>query len=194
MKSSDNIFFDLSALKFLGPHAIVGKTVRVRKPERVSIGEHSIIDDFTYISCALALGRYSHVGANSVLIGGDGRIAIGDFVNIAPGCRLICASNDYAGGGLVGPAIPAEYAGKSITADVRLEDHVLLGAGTVILPGVRVPEGVSTGALTLITEKTKLEPWTLYAGTPARPRRRRESKAILDAAARLMAGKGGTPA
>ncbi len=182
-----NIFFDLASLASLGRDAIIGKTVRIRKPDRVSIGERSIIDDFTYVSCALIVGKYSHIGANSTLIGGDAKITIGDFVNIAPGCRLIAATNDSAGGGLVGPAIPKEFASKSILADIVIGDHVLFGTGTVVLPGTHVPEGVSTGALTLLTPKLKLEPWTLYVGIPAKPLKKRQSGRILEAARKLLA-------
>ena len=184
--AADNIFFDLKELAHLGRGAIVGKTVRIRKPARCRIGDFSILDDFTYISCGITVGRYTHVGANGVLIGGDAHITIGDFVNIAPGCRLIAASNDFSGGGLVGPTIPAEFAAASITADVSIGDHVLFGTNTVVLPGTQVPEGVSTGALTLLTPKLKLEPWTLYAGAPARPIRVRERAEILDTARRLL--------
>src|SRR5207253_6847326 len=113
-------------------------------------------------SCGLKVGKYTHIGANSTLIGGDAEITIGDFVNIAPGCRLIAATNDSAGGGLVGPAIPTEFAAKSIIENVTIGDHVLFGTNTVVLPGTHVPEGVSTGAMTLLTPKIKLEPWTLY--------------------------------
>ena len=49
-----------------------------------------------------------------------------------------------------GPTIPAEFAAASITADVSIGDHVLFGTNTVVLPGTQVPEGVSTGALTLL--------------------------------------------
>ncbi len=189
MPSRRNIFLDLSTLAALGPHAIVGKTVRIRKPDRVRIGDYSIIDDFTYISCGLTVGRYTHIGAGGVLIGGDAHITIGDFVNIAPGCRIIAASNDFTGGGLVGPTIPEEFASPSIVADIHIGDHALFGTGTVILPGCQIPEGMSTGAMTLVTPDTKLEPWTLYAGIPARPFRKRESKAILEAAKKLLEKK-----
>lgn len=186
MNTGGNIFFELSELAALGEHAIVGKTVRIRKPGRVKIGDHSIIDDFTYVSCGLTVGRYTHIGAGGVLIGGEGHITIGDFVNIAPGCRLVSASNDFAGGGLVGPTIPDEFAGEAVTADVAVGDHALFGTGTVILPGCRIPEGVSTGAMTLVTPGCALEPWTLYTGVPARPLKKRASKAILEAAHRLL--------
>ena len=186
MKKNDNIFLDLRKLAGLGAHAIVGKTVRIRKPGRVRIGDYSIIDDFTYISCGLTVGRYTHIGAGGVIIGGDAHVTIGDFVNIAPGCRLVAASNDFTGGGLVGPTIPEEFVGKAITDDITLGDHVLFGTGVVVLPGCKVPEGVSAGTMTLITPETKLEPWTLYVGIPARPLRKRDSKQILDAAKRLL--------
>ncbi|MBF0245857.1 MAG: hypothetical protein HQL31_11420, partial [Planctomycetes bacterium] len=172
---TENLFCELGELAELGSGARVGKTVRIRRPERVRIGRASIIDDFTYISCALTMGRFSHIAANATLIGGNGNIRIGDFVNLAPGCRLITATNDYSGGGLIGPNIPAEFAQEAIVADISLADHVLLGTGTVVLPGCSLPEGLSTGALCLITPGSKLEPWTLYTGIPAKPLKRREA-------------------
>jgi galactoside O-acetyltransferase len=189
MPKQENIFLDLSTLAGMGKSAIIGKTVRIRKPARVKVGDFSIIDDFTYISCGLTVGCYTHIGAGGVLIGGEAHITIGDFVNIAPGCRIVAASNDFTGGGLVGPTIPEEFAAKSIIADVFIGDHALFGTGTVILPGCRVPEGMSTGAMTLVTPDVELEPWTLYAGVPAKPLKKRASKAILDAAKRLLESK-----
>lgn len=185
MKSPANIFFELSELAALGPQAIIGRTVRIRKPGRCRIGDHSIIDDFSYISCGITVGRFTHIGAQAVLIGGDAHITIGDFVNIAPGCRLVASSHDFSAGGLCGPAIPPEFAAPAVTADIHVDDHVLLGTGTVVLPGVHLPEGVATGALTLITPATRLEPWTLFVGSPARPLRSRKAEEILAAARRL---------
>ena len=183
---SENIFTDLSELAYRGPDVIIGKTVRFRKPERVRIGSHSIIDDFTYISCGLTIGQYTHIGAGGVLIGGTAHINIGNFVNIAPGCRIIAASNNFTEGGLVGPTIPPEFSGEPIIGDISIEDYVLFGTGTVILPNCHIPEGLSTGAMTLITSNMKLEPWTLYIGTPARPVKKRESASTLESARNLL--------
>ncbi len=189
MPSQRNIFLDLSTLAGLGTHAIVGQTVRIRKPDRVRIGDYSIIDDFTYVSCGITVGQYTHIGAGGVLIGGDAHITIGNFVNIAPGCRIIAASNDFTGGGLVGPTIPKEFASPSIVADIQIGDHALFGTGTVILPGCQIPEGMATGAMTLVIPDTRLEPWTLYAGIPAKPLRKRASNVILEAAKKLLEKK-----
>lgn len=185
MKNPANLFIDLKELAYLDASAIVGKTVRIRKPARVRIGAGSIIDDFTYISCGLHVGCYSHIGANGVLIGGDAQINIGHFVNIAPGCRIIAASNDFSGGGLVGPSIPAAYASESIVTQIDIGDHVLFGTNVVVLPGTVLPEGISAGAFTLLSPDIDYEPWTVYVGNPARPIKSRESKAILEAADRL---------
>jgi len=186
MKSPENLFINLNELASLHPTAIVGRTVRIRKPARVRIGAGSIVDDFTYISCGLNVGNYTHIGANGVIIGGDAQVEIGHFVNLAPGVRLIAASNDFTGGGLVGPTIPEAYAGASITDRIVLGDHVLTGTNVVILPGVVVPEGAAFGAGTVVTAKVKLEPWTLYVGNPARPIKARDGAAMKAAAERLM--------
>ncbi len=191
MRNIENIFFDPDELLHCGDQVILGKTVRIRKPERVSIGDHTIIDDFTYISCGLTVGHYTHIGALAALIGGKAHITIGDFVNIAPGSRLICASHDFSQGGLTGPAIPPEYASPAVEDNIKLDDHVLLGANTTVLPGVHVPEGVATGAATLLTAKTELEPWYLYVGIPARRIRIRERQVILNGAKRLLSERTG---
>jgi galactoside O-acetyltransferase len=186
MKSPENIFCDLGEIAALGSHAIIGKTVRIRKPQQCRIGDYSIIDDFSYISCALTTGCFTHIGAQAVIIGGTAHVSIGDFVNIAPGCRLVAASHDFSKGGLCGPTIPEEFCAPSVTADIRIDDHVLLGTGTVILPGCHLPEGMATGAMTLVTPSMKLKPWTVYAGVPARVLKPRAATGILDAARCLL--------
>ena len=55
----ENIFFDKKDLLNCGENVIIGKTVRIRSPEKVSIGDNSIIDDFTYISGSIEIGQYT---------------------------------------------------------------------------------------------------------------------------------------
>ena len=149
------------------------------------MGHDSIIDDFCYISCDLKLGNYSHIGANCTIIGGSGVVTIGDFVNIAPGCRIICASHDYIEGGLCGPCIPKEYQGKSVVGDVMISNHVLLGCNTVVLPGVWLPDGAATGAMTLVNNRG-YRPWGLYIGVPAMYHKTRQREAILAQTERMI--------
>ncbi len=181
----DNLFFERSDLKSCGENVIIGKTVRIRKPEEVSIGNNVIIDDFTYISTSLEIGDYTHIGANNSIIGGKGHVKIGSFVNIAPSCQIVAGSNDYLGGGLVGPTIPSEFSGDALIGNINIGDHALFACNTTILPGVSIPEGMSTGAFTLVND-TKYEPWSLYVGVPAKYHKKRDGKKMIASANNLI--------
>ena len=182
----ENIFFDLKSLAHLGQGAIVGKCVRVRRPELVRIGEYTIIDDFTYISGGFEIGRYGHVAPNVSLIGARGTIRAGDFVGIAAGSCIYASSSDYLNASLDLPSVPAEFQFGGSTEDVLFSDHVLLGSHTVVLPGVVLPEGMATAAHTVL-RKRDYEPWTLYAGWEAQPIARRRHGRLDEALARLKA-------
>jgi len=182
----ENIFFDLSKLKKLGANSIIGKTVRIRRPELAEIGRNSIIDDFTYISSQLSIGNFTHVGAGCHIIGGPKtKITIGNFVNVAPSCNLVGGQNDYRGGGLVGPTIPEGYGDQSDARSLVIGDHVLIGCNSVILPGVQLPEGVAIGALSLVKQQ-EYKPWTLYAGIPVKEIGKRDGTKIKQQTEVLM--------
>jgi len=180
-----NMYIDFTDLASLGVSTIIGVAVRIRYPKLCRIGDHSIIDDFTYISCALDMGIFSGISANCTLLGGGSKIFIGDFVNIGPGCQIISACEDYVNGGLAGPCIPSEFKGKSISKDIVIDNFVLLGAQTVVLPGAVLPEGMATGAMTLVTEQ-EYEPWMVYGGIPARPLKKRKKDDIIKSASDLL--------
>ncbi len=182
----DNLYFDLKDLALLGEGARVGKCVRVRRPERVRIGAFSIIDDFTYISGEVDVGRFCHVAPNVCLIGARGRIRMGDFAGIAAGSCVYASSSDYLEASLDYPSVPAEFHFGGTTEDVILGDHVLLGSHTVVLPGVVLPEGVATAAHTVLT-KRQYEPWTLYGGLDGRRLARRPHAKLGAVIARIEA-------
>lgn len=184
-----NIFFEKKDLKYCGNNVIIGKTVRIRKPHLVSIYDNVIIDDFTYIPCALDIGSYTHIGANCSFIGGAGSIKIGAFVNIAPSCQIVTGTNDYRGGGLVGPAIPSEYVGSPIVEPIIIEDFALLACQTVILPGVIIPKGMATGALSLVKKGNYLK-WTIYAGVPCAEIGQRDGTIMIEQAKKLYEAEG----
>lgn len=163
----ENLFFDLNKLKYLGEGAIIGKCVRIRRPELCVIGDYTIIDDFTYISCILETGSYCHIGANVNISGGQQRLKIGNLVGISSGCSIHVASSDYVNASLDLPSVPVEYHFGSFSEEILMENHVLLGAHSVVLPGVYLPEGFASAAQTIIRRRT-YEPWTLYGGHDCR--------------------------
>jgi galactoside O-acetyltransferase len=68
---------------------------------------------------------------------------------------------------------------------VRIGPHAIVGANAVILPGVHIGEGAVVGANSLVTRDC--EPWTVYAGTPAKPVKARPSDTIRALEAKLRA-------
>ena len=179
----ENIFFDTSKLKHVGKNVIIGKTVRIRHPELVSIGDNCVIDDFTYISAELEMGRFCHIASNSVILGGGGKgkCIFEDCSGVAPGARIITATDDYVGS-MAGPSVPEKYLAVNEGGLVHIKRYCVLGTNTVILPNVTIEEGVSTGAMTLV--RKNLDAWTIYAGNPARkiaPRDKEGGMKIVDA-------------
>ena len=66
---------------------------------------------------------------------------------------------------MTNPTVPTEYT-KVRSSPVLLGRHVVVGAGTIILPGSKVLEGASVGALSLVYGKCNA--WGVYAGVPAK--------------------------
>lgn len=174
---SENIFFDKSTLKHLGKNVIIGKSVRIRQPQFCSIGDDSIIDDFTYISTKLKMGLNSHIASNVTIGGGkDFTFVLGDLCGISAGVTIWCASDDYIND-LIGTQ--DKQIKKMITGDVIMNNFTGIGANSVIMPNVVFSEGAAVGALSLIRPNTVLEPWMFYVGIPAKPIRKRNKEDIL---------------
>lgn len=172
-----NIFFDLRELGSCGKNVIVGRTVRIRYPELVHIGDNCIIDDFTYISTALFLDEYVHIAAGCKLIGGRKcTVRFGRFSTLAPNVVISAGTDDYRAG-IATPFVSEKYKANAEFGDVVFGRHCLVGASTVVLPRVNFADGASVGALSLV--KRDLKAWTLYAGVPARELGKRDRKGIL---------------
>lgn len=173
----ENIFFDLNQLKHLGKNVIIGKTVRIRYPELVEIGDNCIIDDFVYISTALVLESNVHISSGCKIIGGTkSRVYMSSFSTLAPNVVLAAGSDDYIGG-IATPMVPVEYKGKVEYGEIIIGKHSIVGANSVVLPNVIFNTGSALGALSLA--KTNLEEWTLYAGIPAKEIKKRDKEKIL---------------
>ncbi len=172
----ENLYFDINDLHFVGENVVIGKSVRIRHPELVSIGDNSIIDDFTYISCSLEMGRYCHIGPGSMIIGSPkGKLIMDDITGCAPNCSFITSSDDYISG-IAGPNIPPEFRARVTYGTIHLKQYCALGTNTIVHPNVTIHEGVATASLTVV--KSSLEPWTVYGGDPAKALAPRNRKSV----------------
>jgi len=173
----ENIFFEPSKLKSCGKNVIIGKTVRIRYPELVEIGDNVIIDDFTYISTSLKIHSNVHIAAGCKIIGGrKAYVEMKEFSTLAPNVVLSAGSDDYMGG-IATPMVPIEFKGNVEIGEIIIGRHSIVGANAVVLPNVQFGEGASIGALSLAKEN--LKEWSLYAGIPAKLIKARNREQIL---------------
>lgn len=158
---SKNLFFDTSRLKICGENVVIGKTVRIRSPEKVSIGSNVIIDDFTYISGEVEIGDYVHIAAGCVLSASTAKITMGALSGLSAGCKVYGGSSNYVNCGLDMPTIPKEHQFNVIHEDVSIESFGLIGAASIILPGCKIPQGLAVAAAVIVRKKLQLNPWHL---------------------------------
>jgi galactoside O-acetyltransferase len=150
----------------LGENVAVHEDVVIHGVENILLGDNVRIDAFVTIIATgpVEIGSYVHIGSHSHLSGGGG-ICLGDFSAISQGVKIYSRSDDFSGKTLTNPTVPPEFAGVT-GGKVTLGKHVIVGAGSIIMPGVTIGEGSSVGALSLVGGS--LPPWGIYFGSPAR--------------------------
>lgn len=158
-----NLFFNIKDLKSIGKNVIIGKTVRIRNPERVIIGNDVIIDDFTYISGNLEIGNYVHIASGCNFQSADNKITIRNHCGFASGVKVFAVSSDFLNPDFDMPCYPKSIRKGGVRKDVSFDDYCLIGGNTVIQPGVCLPEGVAISANALAKPMEYL-PWRLYFG------------------------------
>lgn len=151
--------------RFLGRNVRISDKAAIYNADQIEIGDDSRIDDFCVISGRVVIGKFCHITPMCLVAGGAPGAFMSDFVTLAYGVKVFSQSDDYSGATLTNSLVPRRYK-REIFRSVSLEKHSIIGAGSVILPGVCVAEGCSVGAMSLVLSST--EPWGVYVGAPAR--------------------------
>lgn len=153
----------------------------------IALGSNVRIDDFCVLSAGrggIEVGNQVHIAVYSCLIG-KGRITLSDFCNISSRVSVFSSSDDYSGATMTNPTVSDQYK-NVLHADVIIGRHVIIGSGSVVLPGITLEEGVAVGALSLIRENCAA--FGIYAGNPARRVRERKQD-LLALEQEFLAGK-----
>ena len=151
----------------LGENVLISDKASLYNCSKISLGNNVRIDDFCVLSAGeggIRVGDYVHVAVYTSLIGAA-FIELEDYSNISSRVSIYSSNDDYSGEYMTNPTVPSEFTNVA-QAPVLIGRHVIIGAGSIILPGVTLHEGAGVGALSLI--RKDCEEFSMYCGSPAR--------------------------
>lgn len=130
--------------------------------ENIEFGKNIIIDDFTliYATAPMKIGNYVHIASFTSITGGA-ELIIDDFVAISQGCRILTGTDDFVDWGFGNSTIDEKYRNTK-REPIKIGKFCIVGANSVVLPGVTIGEGATVGAGSVVTKD--LESWGVYIG------------------------------
>jgi len=175
---------------------IISKNCRIRHPGHFSVGQYSIVDDYSYFSTRVKVGRCSHIASGCSIAGGKERqFTLGDYCSLSSGVKIWCKSNDFTDD--IVAIVPEGFKNvkdRPITGDVTIGDMCAVGANAVIMPDNTIPDGTVVGALSFVPTRFKFKSWSVYAGIPVKYIGKRNKKNVLRQAKELEVQMRGAPA
>ena len=156
-----------------GSNVLISRKASLYNPGNIAIGDNVRIDDFCVLSAGeggIEIGDYVHIATFCSLIGA-GRISMADFSGLSSRVSIYSSNDDYSGEHMTNPTVPERFTGVA-HADVSIGRHVIVGCGSVVLPGVRLAEGVAVAALSLVSKSC--DAFGIYAGNRRIRERRRD--------------------
>ena len=124
----------------------VGEDCYIEPPLRANMG-----------GAHVTIGDHFYANFNLTLVD-DGEIRIGNNVQIGPNVTIATAAHPLS------PSLRAR--GLQYNLPVVIEDDVWIGAGAILLPGVKIGRGSVIGAGSVVTKD--IPPMCVAAGDPAR--------------------------
>lgn len=130
--------------------------------DKITFGHDIIIDDFVliYAKAPMKIGNYVHIACFTSITGGA-ELTVGDYTAISQGCRILTGTDDFLDWGFGNSTVPEEFRNVS-RKPVHIGKFVIVGANSVICPGVTIGEGATVGANSVVTRN--LDPWAVYIG------------------------------
>lgn len=158
---------DDMGFSYVGENALLSDKASYYNCAKITIGNNVRIDDFCVLSAGIGgieIGNFIHIAVYTSLIGA-GKITLHDFSNISSKVSIYSSNDDYSGSSMTNPMVPIEFTNVK-HADVTIGRHVIVGAGSVLLPGITLEEGVAIGALSLVSKDCA--GFGIYSGVPAK--------------------------
>jgi acetyltransferase-like isoleucine patch superfamily enzyme len=114
----------------------------------------------TLLGEMLTVGDGTWIGFNCLLDGQVAELEIGKWCDISSGTQIYTHSTH----------LRCTERGEKVIGPVKLEDHVFIGANSVILPATKIGHHSIVGALSVV--KGEFPPNSLIVGAPAKLKRK----------------------
>lgn len=155
--------------------------------EKARIGNNSVIRAGSIIYADVSIGDYFQTGHNVVIRGKtmignhvtmgtntvvEGNVKIGDFVKIESNCYIPThteiGSRVFFGPNatLTNDKYPLKMRNQYSPKGPKIEDNVTLGAGAIVLPGIKIGKGSFISAATVVTKD--IPTMSLVKGIPGK--------------------------
>ena len=187
--------FFKSLFKEVGKNVVFGRSLTIRHPQKIRIGDNVIIDDYAVLDAkghnnlGIEIGNDVMIGRNTVISCKNGNIRIGDNSNIAMNCFIQSAKEVSIGNNVLFSAycyvigggdhetertdIPI-IAQAQVVKGIKIEDNCLIGAGVMIQDGVKIGRDSIIGTGAVVTKS--ISEFMIAAGVPAKYIRSRIKK------------------
>ena len=147
----------------LGKNILISRKCSIYSAETISVGNNVRIDDFCILSGMITIGSYVHISAYTALYGKYG-IVLEDFTTVSARVLVFSQNDDYSGSFLTNPMVPEKFRMVS-GGRILFKKFSIVGAGSMIMPGVTLHTGAAVGAMSLVTKD--VDEWSIFAGIPA---------------------------
>jgi galactoside O-acetyltransferase len=167
-------------LASVGDNVNVHRSVQMFSPHLIHVGSNVRIDCFSLLSAGqegINIGDHVHIAAGVYLFGSGGRIVLESFCGLSSRVAVYTATDEYTGGFLTNPTVPMKFR-KVRQGDVVLRRHVVVGASSILMPGVTLGLAASVGVLTLVHKS--VEDFAVVAGFPFRVIGKRDRRILED--------------
>ena len=176
-------------LKSCGKGLVIGKSVVLRQPGEIEIGNNVVVEDYSTLEVrsknnsktGIRLADHSFIGRNTIVVAKQGYIHLDRAVNIGSHCRIatqsmveigestLVAAYSYIGPGnhkIADDLNPIIEQGMENKGGVKIGANCWIGTRATILDGVTIGDNSVVGAHSLVTKN--VPPNTIVAGVPAR--------------------------
>jgi len=177
-----------------GRGVIWGRSISIRHPGKLSVGNRVVIDDYSLLDArgsgdegvvigddvfigrnvtiqskvgSISIGKSTNIGQNTVIVA-QGGVQIGEMVTIAGGCSI--SGGAYK---VERDSTSNREHSKYTYGPIRIDKKCRLGMEVMVLDGVHIGEGTIIGAKSLITKD--LPEYCVAAGIPAEIKYYREN-------------------